>query len=286
MSTRPVVQVADAARAVEGGGFPVRRPFASVDLSLTDPFLLLDEMGPIDYGPGDAKGAPDHPHRGFETVTYMLAGGMEHRDSSGGGGVIRPGDTQWMTAGSGLIHSELPVPEMLRDGGRMHGLQLWVNLPRAQKMTAPRYQLIAAEDVTRFEQDGAVVRVIAGEIDGHRGTGETRTPITYAHATLEPSSVLEVAWPADYNALVFVFEGLARVGDEYVGDGQMAVLGTGDRLRIEAVERTEAIMLGGAPIREPIAWYGPFVMNTKAEIIEAIEDYEAGKLGGAVASGT
>ena len=176
--------------------------------------------------------------------------------------------------------------DMLRDGGRMHGLQLWVNLPRVQKMTAPRYQLIEADEVTRFEQDGATVRVIAGEVDGHQGSGETRTPITYAHATLEPGAVLDVPWPTHYNALVFVFSGLARVADEYVGDGQMAVLGDGERLRIEAVEPTEAILLGGAPIREPIAWYGPFVMNTKAEIIQAVDDYEAGKLGRAVASGS
>ncbi|GIU86668.1 MAG: short-chain dehydrogenase [Acidimicrobiia bacterium] len=285
-STRPVVQVSDAVEAREGAGFLVRRPFASVDLRDTDPFLLLDEMGPVDYAPGEAKGAPDHPHRGFETVTYVLEGAMEHRDSTGGGGVIGPGDTQWMTAGAGLVHSEEPTPEMLRDGGRMHGLQLWVNLPRAEKMTPPRYQLIEAARVARLERDGVVVRVIAGDVDGVQGPGRTRTPITYAHASLASGAMLDVAWPRDFNALVYVLSGEAEIAGRTVRRGQLAVLGDGDRLRVRAVTELEAMLLGGRPIREPIAWYGPFVMNTKAEVIAAIEDYEAGRLGRIVPSGS
>ncbi len=278
---RPVVQVSTATLAYEGAGFPVRRPFANVELGATDPFLLLDEMGPIDYAPGEAVGAPDHPHRGFETVTYVLEGAMEHRDSTGGGGVIAAGDTQWMTAGAGLVHSEEPTPEMLRDGGRMHGLQLWVNLPRAEKMTPPRYQLLSADDLTIVEGEGTRVRVIAGDFDGHHGPGSTHSPIVYAHATLDAGARLDVPWPEEFNALVYVLSGEARVGEpaETVGDGQMAVLGHGGRVIVEAETPVEAVLLGGAPIREPVAWYGPFVMNTKAEIIQAVEDFEAGRLG-------
>ena len=278
---RPVDQVSTATLAYEGGGFPVKRPFSSVDLAQTDPFLLLDEMGPIDYAPGEAVGAPDHPHRGFETVTYVLDGAMEHRDSTGGGGVISTGDTQWMTAGAGLVHSEEPTPEMLRDGGRMHGLQLWVNLPRADKLTPPRYQLLSADELTIVEGEGWKVRVIVGDFDGHKGPGSTHSPIVYAHATLEPGARIDVPWNEDFNALVYVLEGSARVGDpaETVNDGQMAVLGHGERVVVEADTQVELLFLGGLPIREPIAWYGPFVMNTKAEVLQAMEDYQAGRLG-------
>lgn len=278
-TVRQVEQVSTAVEAREGAGFLVRRPFAGVDLRNTDPFLLLDEMGPVEYGPGEAKGAPDHPHRGFETVTYVLEGAMEHRDSTGGGGVIGPGDTQWMTAGAGLVHSEEPTPEMLRDGGRMHGLQLWVNLPRAEKMTPPRYQLIEAERVARLERDGVLVRVIAGEVDGVAGPGRTHTPITYAHASLEAGAVLDVPWPSERNALVYVLSGETSIEGTVVRRGQMAVLGAGDRLRVRAVTPVEAMLLGGTPIREPITWYGPFVMTTRAEIVQAVDDYEAGRLG-------
>jgi redox-sensitive bicupin YhaK (pirin superfamily) len=280
-TVRPVVQIATAARAFEGAGFPVRRPFADVDLARTDPFLLLDEMGPIDYGPGEAKGAPDHPHRGFETVTYVLEGAMEHRDSTGGGGVIRAGDTQWMTAGAGLVHSEEPLAAMLRDGGRMHGLQLWVNLPRAEMMTPPRYQLLSNDAITKWSDDGGkvLVRLIAGEIGDHRGPGQTHTPITYAHVTLQPGSALDVPWDTESNALVYVLSGTGLVAGETIHDGQMAVLGAGDRVVVEADTELDVMLLGGRPIREPIVWYGPFVMNAKQEIIEAVDDYEAGRLG-------
>ena len=278
---RRVAEIATATQAFEGAGFPVRRPFANVDLAATDPFLLLDEMGPIDYAPGEAKGAPDHPHRGFETVTYVLDGAMEHRDSTGGGGVIRAGDTQWMTAGAGLVHSEEPLEEMLRDGGRMHGLQLWVNLPRAQKMTPPRYQLLSSDGITKWSDgDGkVVVRLIAGEIGEHRGPGQTHSPITYAHATLQPGARLDVPWDPESNALVYVLSGQGRVAGVSIHDGQMAVLGTGDRVVVESDDALDVLLLGGRPIREPIAWYGPFVMNTKQEILDAVDDYEAGRLG-------
>ena len=282
---RSVNRVVDSALAVEGGGFVVRRPFVELDSSVTDPFLLLDEMGPVDYAPGEAVGAPDHPHRGFETVTYMLSGGFQHRDSTGGGGVIRAGDTQWMTAGAGLVHSELPVEEIMRDGGRVHGLQLWVNLPRADKLAPPQYQLITSDEVTAFDaaDGGAHVKLIAGDIGDHRGPGATHTPITYAHSTLRPGAQLELPWARDFNALVYVLNGTGTVGPDAqpISAGQLAVYGDdGDSIAVTAGDDTlEVVLLGGRPIREPIAWYGPFVMNTKAEIIQAIDDFESGALG-------
>jgi len=286
---RPVAQVATAAHTFEGGGFPVARPFpGALDLQHTDPFLMLDQMGPVEYGPGEAKGAPDHPHRGFETVTYLLDGEMEHRDSYGGGGVLRGGDTQWMTAGSGLVHSETPTDAMLRDGGRMHGVQLWVNLPRADKRAEPRYQDLTADKITVFrnETGDAIVRLIAGDLGGQHGPGRTYTPIVYAHATLQPGAHLALEWPREFNALVYVLSGSGRVGGENgqpLGTSQVAALGAGDAVVVDADagadEPLEVLLLGGQPIREPVFSYGPFVMNTKAEIIEALDDFEAGKMG-------
>ncbi|HVJ98911.1 MAG TPA: pirin family protein, partial [Acidimicrobiia bacterium] len=188
-SPRPVRAVVTAQQSFEGGGFPVNRPFPqpNADLAETDPFLMLDEMGPIEYGPGEAVGAPDHPHRGFETVTYLFDGEMEHHDSTGGGGLLRGGDTQWMTAGAGLVHSETPTDAMLRDGGRMHGTQLWVNLPKSDKRAAPKYQDLNGEKLTfvRTADGRGLVRIIAGEVGGFAGPGSTHTPIVYAHASLE-----------------------------------------------------------------------------------------------------
>jgi len=283
---RPVQSIVVAQASFEGAGFPVHRPFPQpgADLGATDPFLMLDEMGPIHYGPGEAVGAPDHPHRGFETVTYLFDGEMEHRDSTGGGGLLRGGDTQWMTAGAGLVHSEEPTAAMLRDGGLMHGVQLWVNLPRADKLTPPRYQDLNGEKLTlaRSADGTALVRLIAGEIGGQSGPGSTHTPIVYAHATIEAGGKLSVAWLADYNALVYVLRGRVRVADDSrsVGEHSLAVLGRdGEAVVIEADESADVILLGGRPLREPVAWYGPFVMNTKSEIVESLELFERGELG-------
>ena len=288
-TARAVAQVATAAHALEGGGFPVRRPFpGALDLQHTDPFLMLDQMGPVEYAPGQAKGAPDHPHRGFETVTYLLDGEMEHRDSYGGGGVIRGGDTQWMTAGAGLVHSEMPTEVMMRDGGRMHGVQLWVNLPRANKRAEPRYQDITGDELSLFrnERGDAIVRLIAGDLAGVHGPGNTHTPIIYAHATLQPGAHLALDWPREFNALVYVLSGSGRVGGESgqaLDDGQVAALDIGDTVVVDADASADAplevLLLGGQPIREPVFSYGPFVMNTKQEIIEALDDFEAGKMG-------
>jgi hypothetical protein len=287
---RPVERRVDAIRTFEGEGFPVRRPFPGLDRAAADPFILLDQMGEVQYAPGEAKGAPDHPHRGFETVTYMIDGEFVHRDSTGGGGVISNGDTQWMTAGAGIVHSEMPPDKLIRSGGLFHGVQLWVNLPAAQKWSPPRYQDISAKSVAllRSADGGALVRMIAGELAGRRGPGVTQTPITYAHVTLLPGSRLDVPWRPDFNALVYALGGFGTVGTDAtpLRSGQLAVLGPGDALRIEGAAKQDtrtptfdALLLGGRPIGEPVVQYGPFVMNTREEILQAITDYQSGKMG-------
>jgi redox-sensitive bicupin YhaK (pirin superfamily) len=287
---RPVRSVTTAPHAFEGEGFPVRRAFAGVDLADLDPFVHLDQMGEVEYAPGEPKGTPWHPHRGFETVTYMIDGTFEHSDSNGGGGVITNGDTQWMTAGAGILHIERPPEWLVAAGGLFHGLQLWVNLPRAQKWAPPRYQDLRAGEVALLasHDGGALLRVIAGEVAGHRGPGVTYTPITMVHATLAPGAELALAWRPDDNALAYVLAGAGFAGRERapMATGQLACFGPGDALTISAARHQESrsptlelLLLGGRPIREPVAWYGPFVMNTREEILEAIADYQAGRLG-------
>ncbi|HEX6075540.1 MAG TPA: pirin family protein [Micromonosporaceae bacterium] len=288
---RPVTRLVTARRYLEGEGFQVRRPFPGIDLSLADPFLLLDHLGAVEYGPGEAKGAPWHPHRGFETVTYIIDGAVEHQDSTGGGGLITDGATQWMTAGAGILHSELPPQDLVTKGGLFHGVQLWVNLPKSQKWVTPRYQDIEARDVALLASDdgGSLVRVIAGSLAGHAGPGVTQTPITYLHATVAPGARLSLPWPEDFNALVYVLSGRGYAGIEErpVDEGQLAIFGAGSALTVTAADSQpvasttgwEILVLGGMPIREPVARYGPFVMNTRAEIMQAIEDFQAGRLG-------
>ncbi|MGI8330807.1 pirin family protein [Actinomadura scrupuli] len=287
---RLVVSVTTAPQGLEGEGFPVRRAFAGVDLRTLDPFVHMDQMGEVEYAPGAPKGTPWHPHRGFETVTYMIDGEMAHSDSHGGGGLIGGGDTQWMTAGSGILHIETPPEHLVASGGLFHGLQLWVNLPKAQKFAAPRYQDITGSKVTLLSSadGGALVRVIAGELAGHAGPGSTYTPISLVHATLAPGASLTLPWRRDFNALVYVLAGDGSAGAERrpVTMGQLAVYGPGDTITVAAdatqdtrTEGLEVFILGGRPIREPVAAYGPFVMNTKAELMQAFEDYQAGRLG-------
>jgi len=283
--SRKVEKVITAHRQLEGGGFVVRRPFPTGGLELVDPFLLLDEMGPADYGPGEAVGAPDHPHRGFETVTYMLEGQFEHEDSAGNKGAIAAGDVQWMTAGSGVVHSEMPAGFIREKGGRIHGFQIWVNLPASDKMMAPRYQEVPSRMIPEAQttDDLAHVRVIAGEALGVRAVIDTRTPILYQDWTLKPGASVEQAIAEGHHALVYVFQGRADVGSDarVVEDGQLAMLGAGDRVRL-SVPKTAAgparlLLLAGQPLREPVARYGPFVMNTEAEIRQALDDYRSGR---------
>jgi quercetin 2,3-dioxygenase len=287
---RPVRTVVTAPGGFEGEGFPVRRAFAGVDLTDLDPFIHMDQMGEVEYAPGEPKGTPWHPHRGFETVTYMLDGIFEHQDSNGGGGVITNGDTQWMTAGAGILHIEKPPEHLVASGGLFHGIQLWVNLPKAEKWTPPRYQDLRGREVTLLASHdaGALVRVIAGDLAGVTGPGRTYTPMSMVHATVSPGARLDLPWDPAFNALAYVLSGAGAVGDERqpVATGQLAVFGAGDVVRLEAAASQESrspalevLVLGGRPIREPVAWYGPFVMNTRAELVEAFEDYQAGRLG-------
>jgi redox-sensitive bicupin YhaK (pirin superfamily) len=258
-----------------------------MSLELFDPFLLIDEMGPIEYGPGEAVGAPDHPHRGFETVTYVLEGEAEHEDSAGHRGFIRAGDVQWMTAGRGVVHSEMPSRNMRRDGGRMHGFQIWVNLPSALKMSEPRYQELPASEIPKVRSnDGTTeIAVIAGEALGITAAIDTHTPITYLDIAMAPGGKVELATNPEENSLVYVFGGELLVGREKakVSDGVLAVLGEGETLELEVDAEAKlparAIFLGGKPHGEPVARYGPFVMNTPEEIRKAFDDYQAGRMG-------
>ena len=280
-SLREIAGTIQSQRTVEGGGFNVRRPFPTAKLDQIDPFLLLDEMGPADYAPGKAVGAPSHPHRGFETVTYMLSGSMVHEDSTGTKAVIKKGGVQWMTAGSGVIHSELPTDDMMKLGGRMHGFQLWVNLPAAQKMIDPRYQGYEAEEMATVQlAKGGHIRVVAGTVHGAKGPVETTSPMTYAHAVLEVGDVVEWLPEVGHTALIHVFDGEARVNESTSVSGEMVVMQrTAGLVRVEATtSAAQILIMGGLPLGEPMVRYGPFVMNTKQEIITAVEEYNDGKL--------
>src|SRR5690348_15188857 len=296
---RPVVKVTTAPSGFEGEGFPVRRAFAGVHLSDLDPFIHMDQMGEVDYAPGEPKGTPWHPHRGFETVTYMIDGVFRHQDSNGGGGLITNGDTQWMTAGGGILHIEAPPEELVVSGGLFHGIQLWVNLPARLKMTQPRYQDIRAGQVALLSSadGGAPLRVIAGSFGEpaaggsggvvppgqYSGPGITHTPISLLHATVSPGAQVRLPWRADFNALAYVLAGSGTVGAEKraVRMGQLAVFGAGDAITFAAGPQRDLdiLLLGGEPIREHVEAYGPFVMNTRAELVQAFEDFQAGRLG-------
>ena len=287
---RPVLAVTDAPSGFEGEGFPVRRAFAGVPMADLDPFVHMDQMGEVEYAPGEPKGTPWHPHRGFETVTYMIDGTFQHQDSIGGGGLITNGSTQWMTAGAGILHIERPPEQLIATGGLFPGIQLWVNLPAAEKWVDPRYQDLEAQDnlLLTSPDGGALVRVIAGDVAGHRGPGSTHTPISLVHASVHPGAQLLLPWPREFNALVYVLAGSGTIGAEHrpIHTGNLVVHGAGDTLEISADQVQEAphpvldvLILGGRPIGEPVVAHGPFVMNTRDEIVQAFEDYQAGRLG-------
>ncbi len=288
---QPVKQVVSSHHVVEGAGFEVWRPFpGAVDSHIADPFFLLDQLGPVVNEPNKAVGAPWHPHRGFETVTYLLDGSVEHHDSNGGGGIIGEGDTQWMTAGSGILHDEIPPEAFKRSGGRTHGVQLWVNLPAVSKFAPPRYQSIVAKDLTLLSSHdgGALVRLIAGTLDGHAGPGSTYTPITYAHASLSPDAQLQVPWDPSFSSMAYVLGGRGFAGLERrpVEAHQLVLFGPGDVMTVTAATQQtdefpnlEILLLGGLPLREPIVHYGPFLMNTRQQILDAVDDFNSGRMG-------
>lgn len=289
-TARPALAVSTAPSGLEGEGFPVRRAFHGIDYKHLDPFIMMDQMGEVEYGAGEPKGTPWHPHRGFETVTYLIDGTFVHHDSTGGGGVLNGGDTQWMTAGGGILHIEAPPEELVVSGGLFHGLQLWVNLPAAQKMIAPRYQDIGGGQVKLLTtpDGGALLRVIAGDVGGHGGPGVTQTPITMIHATVSPGAEIALPWRSDFNGLVYALAGRGTAGPEKrpFRTGQSVVYGDGDSITLGAAVSQESrspdlevVILGGQPIREPMAQYGPFVMNSRAELAQAFEDFRAGRLG-------
>ena len=282
---RSVIQVIKARHQTEGGGFKVRRPLPSAGLRYLDPILLIDEMGPVDYQPGEAVGAPDHPHRGFETVTYMLDGEFEHRDSAGHAGRLQPGDVQWMTAGRGVVHSEMPATRIMQQGGRVHGFQIWVNLPARLKMTQPRYQEVAASSIPEAVSDDGLarVRVIAGEALGVSARIDTHTPIIYQHWILQPGAQVSQSLPSDCNAMLYVFSGAIESSGKALLDGELGILGKGDSVDLSvpatAKDTAQLLLLGGEALAEPVVQHGPFVMNTREEINQAITDYQQGHMG-------
>jgi len=291
---RTVDKIINSLTTTEGEGFIVHRSFPTNTLPDFDPFLLLDEMGPMDFKPGETKGAPDHPHRGFETVTYMLEGSFEHKDSRGNSGKLNAGDIQWMTAGSGVIHSEMPEKDFANRGGRLHGFQLWINLPKKDKMTDPYYQDISSAKipVVKTPDGKGSVKVIVGKSFDTLSVINTKIPILYLHFTLEPGSTIVQQVPDDYNAFAYVVSGegiFGKAEDEdedegYAKRGQMVIFNRdGEEITIKvsenAKEALKVFLIAGIPLNEPISRYGPFVMNTKQEIHQAIEDYRNGRLG-------
>lgn len=289
LKLRTVNKLIDSITTTEGAGFIVHRPFPTSAFSDFDPFLLLDEMGPMNLKSGEAKGAPDHPHRGFETVTYMLSGNFEHKDSQGNFGLLNPGDVQWMTAGSGVVHSEMPGKEITEKGGKLHGLQLWINLPRKDKMTKPYYQDIESSKIpiVHLPNEKGQVKVISGKFKETNSVINTKIPILYLHITLEAGGNVQVPVNRDFNIFAYVLNGEGTFDEkekQKAGNGQMVIFNKdGESISINASkdikDKFQIVLIGGIPINEPIARYGPFVMNTQQEIYQAIEDYRNNRLG-------
>lgn len=289
-TVRQVKSVTSAPQAYEGEGFPVRRAFAGIPTSDLDPFIHMDQMGEVEYLPGEPKGTPWHPHRGFETFTYLMDGRFLHQDSNGGGGVIGEGGTQYMTAGDGILHIETPPEDLVMSGGIFHGVQLWINLPKEKKRIAPAYQDLQGQDsaMVSSSDGGALVRILAGEVAGFRGPGISHTPIAITHVTVAPGAEIDIPWRKDFNALAYVLAGNGSVGPngQPIRTGQMAVLTDGDMIRLRADVSQDSrhpsfdvFLLGGVPLREQVFQYGPFVMSTREEVIQAMEDYQKGRFG-------
>ena len=285
---RSIRLVAKSNETAEGDGFVVHRSFPSQSIRNLDPFLLLDEMGPLDLLPYESKGFPEHPHRGFVTVTYMLEGRFEHKDSQGNSGKLGPGDVQWMTAGSGLVHSEMPEKEFAKSGGRLHGFQLWINLRKTDKWNKPDYQDVPSTRIPQVSTpDGKVsVKVIAGNFGDAKAVINTLTPILYLHFTLQPGGEVVQSVPENLNAFAYVIggKGLFCMDKTPVGEKNLIVFkNDGGTISIResdnAKSHLDVLLVAGTPLNEPIVQYGPFVMNTREEIDKTLEDYRNGRIG-------
>jgi len=280
LEPRSALRVIDSHYAEPAPGLRVLRPFPGPDLDYASPFLMLDHFGPERIRPGDEGGLNPHPHRGFETVTFLFQGAMEHHDSSGGHGHLRAGGVQWMTAGSGIVHAEYREKEFARTGGVLEGVQLWVNLPRKFKMEAPHYQDLPAEKFAVAKFPGGEARVVAGELLGVRGPAVTYTPIVAAHVKLEVGARVELPIPASFSAYVYAVRGSGRSSTVGFATNQLVEYrGDGGSVQVTAEEPLDLLFLAGEPIDEPVVSWGPFVMNTREEIIQARDDYLAGRMG-------
>ena len=284
---RSIKLVIKSNETAEGDGFVVHRCFPSGVIRNLDTFLLLDEMGPLDLLPYERKGFPEHPHRGFVTVTYMLDGRFEHKDSQGNSGKLGPCDVQWMTAGSGLVHSEMPEKEFAKNGGRLHGFQLWINLRKTDKWIKPDYQDVPSTRIPQVSTpDGKVsAKVIAGNYLNAKAVINTLTPILYLHFTLQPGAQVVQSVPQNYNAFAYIINGKGLFGKDETAVGEKNLIvfeNDGDIISIresDAKSPLDVLLIAGMPLNEPIVQYGPFVMNTREEIDKTLEDYRNGRIG-------
>ena len=279
-----LLRIVRSTPAQVGDGFEIRRGMPGPGIQAINPFLVLDHAGPTRVEPSDRpRGVDEHPHKGFETVTVLLQGEIEHRDSAGSSGLLRPGDVQWMTAGSGLVHEEKHGADFTREGGTLELVQLWVNLPAVRKSTPPDYQDIRSEDIPTVElpEGGGSARVIAGELNGTIGPARTFTPVALQELRLNPGVELTIRRPDGHTTGLYGIRGAVELAEgEVLHEGELAGYDVdGDHITLRPLEESRILLLGGEPIDEPVASYGPFVMNTEEEIRQAIADYRAGKMG-------
>ena len=287
-SARQVAKIVASYPAEPAPGLHVMRPFPGPELDTLDPFLMLDDFGPTQIAAGSSGGLNPHPHRGFETVTIMLEGAMEHHDSTGNRGVIRPGDVQWMTAARGIVHAEYHEKEFAQRGGTLHGIQLWVNLPARNKFDAPGYQDLPRQKIPVIEQGGARLHLIAGEMNGTKGAARTHTPLMVVRIECSQAADVIIPIAENFNAAIYVIAGSVELpGGRAATARQLALLAghgltanpTKGDVSIHAAPGTTLLLLAGEAINEPVVSHGPFVMNTRAEISQAIQDYQMGKMG-------
>jgi len=285
MSPKPVASLVTGLPTQDGNRVPLvrlvpgRGQHGTEAFRAMDPFLLMDHFGPMVLPPGTDAGFPPHPHRGFQTLTYLIQGAFKHRDSTGGSGLLRPGGAQLMNAGSGIVHEEMPVPEHLETGGPIEGVQLWINLPKADKGSQPGYTDLQPESMPWTALPGGRIRVLAGTWAGVTGPARTPARIAYAHLELEIGARFQQAVPEGWTAAVVPLHGSVRLDGTEVPADTVALLGKGESLALEAITPVSLMLLAGEPLGEPIAHYGPFVMNTREELEQAVQDYQQGRMG-------